>query len=280
MKKYSILIFSFLAIMLGCLTGCKSSKSATDSTKEETITSSSKALKELAMSYQEWDKFSTSGKISISGSFSFSTSMQLRMVRDKSVTISIRPVLGLEVAKVYIDNDSIVVVNKLNKVYTSIDLKRFSHILPMDISTIQDIFLSRVFSLNDGTLSNNNSNNFSITEHPSGNGYIVSPRKKSGNLSYQFTLNENLQLESLDVYPPASAKKYSVIYSDYATTVVGREASNIKADIEMNGKSFSLGMYMNQSKSTWNGNFDEYINIGKSYKKVSVSEFLSILKSI
>lgn len=279
MKKYSIIIFSLLIIAIGGLTGCKSSKSTTDKTSEEVITTN-KALTELAKSYSDWNTFSSSGKASIGGTYSFSTSMQIRMVKDKSVIISIRPVLGIEVAKVFIDNDSAVVINKLHKVYTSVDLKRFEHIMPMSIGTIQDIILSRVFSINDGTLSSGNASKFQIADNAAGNGYVVSPRKKFDSFAYQFALNENTQVESLDVFPAGSTKSYSVKYSDFASSAAGSGASNMQIDMQMSGKDLSLGMYINPSKTSWNSNVDDSPNISKSYKKVSVKEFLSILKSL
>lgn len=258
------------------VTGCKSSKTSVD---EGVIIdkSTEQVLTDVAASYRSWNTYSTSGKLSISGAMSFSTSMQLKMVHDKSVVISIRPVLGIEVAKIYVDNDSAVVVDKIHKVYASVELDRFANILPMNIGAIQDILLSRAFTLNDGTLSTDNLKKFSITALPSGNGYAVSPRKKADGFAYEFVLNNDKQMETLNVYPSGASKTYSAMYSDF-TTLGGAE--NIKVSATVKNKDVTLGLYMNSSKTKWDSDVDESLSISKSYRKVTVTEMLSILKSM
>ena len=269
-----------ISIILITVTGCKSSKTITGGDKGDKDIVSEVVLQELADSYKAWNSYSTSGKISISGALSFSTSMQLNMVKDKCISISIRPVLGIEVAKVFINTDSAVVVNKIQKVYTSIDLKDLAHILPVDINDIQDIILARIFSLNDGTLNSDNIKQFMVSHDGRNNGILISPRNNSNRFSYEFSLNENKQVEMLSVYPTGSTKQYTAKYSSHASSTTGSEAENITIDTTIKDKDLSLELYMNSSRTKWDINVEESLSINKSYNKVSVIEFISMLKSL
>ena len=279
MKKIYLLQLIITLILIS-VTGCKSSKTITGGDKGDKDVVSEVVLQELADSYQAWSTYSTSGKISISGAMSFSTSMQLSMVRDKCISMSIRPILGIEVAKVFINTDSAVVVNKLQKVYTSIELKDLAHILPVDINDIQDIILARIFSINNGTLSSDNIKQFTVSHDGRNNGLLITPRNNSNKFSYEFSLNENKQVALLSVYPTGSAKQYTAIYSNHVSSGIGNEAENINIDTTIKDKELSLGLYMNSSRTKWDSNVEESISINKSYRKVSVMEFLTMLKSL
>lgn len=279
MKKIYLLQLIITLILIS-VSGCKSSKTITGGDKGDKDVVSEVVLQELADSYQAWNTYSSSGKISISGAMSFSTSMQLSMVRDKCISMSIRPILGIEVAKVFINTDSAVVVNKLQKVYTSIKLKDLAHILPVDINDIQDIILARVFSINNGTLNSDNIKQFTVSHDGRNNGLLITPRNNSNKFSYEFSLNENKQVALLSVYPTGSAKQYTAIYSNHVSSGIGCEAENINIDTTIKDKELSLGLYMNSSRTKWDSNVEESISINKSYRKVSVMEFLTMLKSL
>lgn len=277
MKKFLLLITTTILLTV---TGCKSSKTTIQGNEDNINFVSETILQETAEAYRTWNSVSTSGRISISGVASFSTPMQLKMIRNKCIYISIRPILGIEAAKVFINSDSAVVVNKLNKVYTSIELHDLAHILPIDINALQDILLAKVFSLNYGTLSSDNLNKFTISEDILNNGFLIAPRNKNNKFSYEFLLNKNKQVTALNVYPSASAKQYNAIYSNHATSSAGSEAENINISTTIKDKELSLELYLNSSKTKWDSPVEETISLNKSYRKVSIIEFLSILKTL
>ena len=64
-----------------------------------------------------WQTMQTGGNIKLSAGSSFSSSVQVRMVRDKAIFISLRPMLGIEVGKLVITADSLYAVDKVHKRY-------------------------------------------------------------------------------------------------------------------------------------------------------------------
>ena len=273
MKKY-LLITSYLLFAVLCFNSCKSSKKTVDEGKEVP----EMLLADMAQSITEWDNFSTSGKLSLSGAASFSTSMQLKMFHDKSIIVSIRPLLGIEVAKVYINNDSAVILNKYHHVYTTIHLQEFKHMLPVNLETIQNIILARPFSLDDGTLCANNVKKFSISYAP--DGFTLSPRKKQKEFAYEFAINNLHQVVALNVTPAVSQKTYTAQYSDFVDISPVAMASNINISTSIGELDLALHLYLNPSKVKWDSSTYEPLSINKSYRNVTIAEHIELLKSL
>lgn len=259
--------------MVLVMTGCKSSKATTEEGSAETLVADG-LMRSLADTYTPWDTYTVSGKLVLSGNISFSTSMQLKMVKDKLITISVRPVLGIELAKVYIDNKSVTVVNKINRVYTAIPLEEYAHIVPANVSVIQDVFLSRVFTIADGTLSQENIKKFNAKMKDGL--LVITPRKQEKEFEYVFNVNDKMQLASIDILPTSNNKVFTGQYSSY-TKDKGGLASNIKLETFIGGKAQKIELNMTTSKARWNENVDDEISISKSYDKVSIEEFIKIL---
>ena len=60
----------------------------------------------------------------------------------------------------------------------------------------------------------------------------------------------------------------------------GGLASVLRMETDINGEQVSLEFDMNTSRAKWNATVDEELNISKSYKKVTLQEFVEVLKSI
>ncbi len=274
MKKLLIIIFTLCITAIG-FNSCKSSKRATEESADAVPEI---VLSEVAQSITPWQTYSTSGKLTLSGAASFATSMQMKMTRDMNITISIRPILGIEVAKVFIDNDSAVIVNKYHKVYTTVYLDELKHLLPVNIQSIQDIILAQPFSLKDGTLSIENIKKF--TMQVASDGYTLAPRKKQKEFAYTFTLNQAKQVEALTVKPTNSNKTYTAVYSDFVTDKPSSVASYINFATQIGDKDIALQLYLNPSKAKWDTMVDETLSISKSYRKISIAEHIELLQSL
>ena len=76
-------------------------------------------------SYPDWNTFSAKGSadLSFGASGSLSASTQLRMVRGEVLQISVRIILGIEVARLYMTPDSLFLVNKMQKQYVAASLQ-------------------------------------------------------------------------------------------------------------------------------------------------------------
>jgi len=101
----------------------------------------------------DWQTMQTSGNIRLSAGSTFSSSIQVRMVRDQAIYISLRPVLGIEVGKLIITADSLYAVDKVHKRYIAEKVSLLTGGIPVTVSDVQNIFLGRPFIIGKGTLS-------------------------------------------------------------------------------------------------------------------------------
>lgn len=109
----------------------------------------------VAGSYLPWETALINGKLHAKG-LPLSPSLKIFMQNGKSIMISVRaPFLG-EVGRMEIDNDSILIVNKMKKVYVSESLSSLPPSIPAGLADLQSLLLGRVAVGGHGQLSANN----------------------------------------------------------------------------------------------------------------------------
>lgn len=138
------------SIVLLILAGCKGGK---ELISERPVSQEVRNnFESLMASYPDWNTFSAKGSadLSFGASGSLSASTQLRMVRGEVLQISVRIILGIEVARLYMTPDSLFLVNKMQKQYVAASLQEIGERLssPVSLQTVQDALLGRIFLLN------------------------------------------------------------------------------------------------------------------------------------
>ena len=151
------LALALVATMGMGLTACGSQRSAIDTVgiatqptpaaNEPNVT---ERLNAIAEATADWSTLSAGGTIGIGGAKNFSSKMQMRMERGKSIYISLRPLLGIEVGRLVVVGDSVIVIDKLHKRYIAANASLLTNGVPVDVTTLQDIFLGRPCVLGQG----------------------------------------------------------------------------------------------------------------------------------
>lgn len=101
--------------------------------------------------YKEWNKAGWTGKLS-TDMLPVSATMKVYMERGKLTMISLRAPLFGEVARIEVDADSILMVNKMKKRYYSKSLKEYSAVAPDLNEDLQALLLGRMFVIGSGEL--------------------------------------------------------------------------------------------------------------------------------
>ena len=220
-----------------------------------------------------WTTMQAGGSVSIGGARSFSSSMQIRMVRDRAILISLRPILGIEAGRLIITGDTIIVIDKLHKQYIQENVSLITNGIPATVSTVQDLFLGRAFLLGGGDLRSNLSQ-LSLTEQD-GLAELV-PIEQPREFSYSFTYGTNDKILSVNVVPSGkTAKIYKADYTDVRTTLAGNVAGNVSVSTELRGTRFTLELDYDEMR--WNQPFDIDATIPAGYKKISGKNLLNML---
>lgn len=220
-----------------------------------------------------WTTMQAGGSVSIGGARSFSSSMQIRMVRDRAILISLRPILGIEAGRLIITGDTIIVIDKLHKQYIQENVSLITNGIPATVSTVQDLFLGRAFLLGGGDLRSNLSQ-LSLTEQ---DGLAeLAPIEQPREFSYSFTYGTNDKILSVNVVPSGkTATIYKADYTDVRTTLAGNVAGNVSVSTELRGTRFTLELDYDEMR--WNQPFDIDATIPAGYKKISGKNLLNML---
>ena len=136
MNRYFIRIFVIVVIAVFTFS-CKTAK-LSDSDKYE-----SKAVftpKTFAEAHPDWADVTINGKVDIG----VSSSVVIKMVKGKSLSISLRPILGMEIGKLYFEGDTVTVVDKYHKAFMKESIGSFIGEY-VTVETLQSLFLAKPF---------------------------------------------------------------------------------------------------------------------------------------
>jgi len=132
----------YLLILMLAISACKSSKNITATTTTESL-----SYETVAAGFQsqlhEYHTASFKAKVDVKEKKTQSFSANVRMVRDSIIWASLTGTLGVEGARIIITKDSILIIDKLKKVYYQ---KPFSYVyefvpFPVTMNLLQDILL-------------------------------------------------------------------------------------------------------------------------------------------
>lgn len=265
------------------LTGCKTKKDTitvnpkqpggitTVTTPTDTLSLPDR-LEFIANRQATWQTLQAGGNVKLGGAKSLAANMQLRMVRDKAIYISIR-VLGIEAAKIIVDNDSVLLVDKFHKRYLAEPVSMLTNGLPATVGMVQDIFLGRAFLLNSGTLNNSNKRAATITSTEAGNARIQ-PEKQPEKFAYNFDINTRNNIIALNVIPQKGTP-YKASYSEIQNTLAGPIAHQSLLQAHIAGADFTLRLEMKNLQ--WNTAFKiDTSRPGGNYKRITPKQLGSM----
>lgn len=105
----------------------------------------------ITKGYYDWQTISMSGKLS-SPMLPLTASVKVFMEKGKLLIITISAPLIGEAARIEIDSDCALVVNKLKNAYATVEMEDLEPVCPGGLDAIQNLLLGRVTILGDGEL--------------------------------------------------------------------------------------------------------------------------------
>ena len=262
------------AMMSACGTFKKAANlpdtTSTTTTTPQTITD---PMDGVIATLGDWQTMQTGGNIKLSAGSSFSSAIQVRMVRDQAIYISLRPMLGIEVGRLLITADSLYAVDKVHKRYIAEKVSILTSGIPVTVSDVQDIFLGRPFILGKGTL--NESNKAEMTVGNEKNTVILVPSEGYKGYNYAFTFDNKSRITSLNITPQGSATAaYQVKYSEVKATSAGNIAHAVNANATIENKKMALSL--NYKDIEWNNNVKIDKSIPSNYSRMSARDLFSM----
>ncbi|MDE7349765.1 MAG: DUF4292 domain-containing protein, partial [Muribaculaceae bacterium] len=225
----------------------------------------------LAIAWQPWESVAVNGKLKMAG-LPLSPSLKMYMERDRSIMISLRAPFVGEAGRVEIVNDTLLVVNKLNKIYMEEPISKALSYYPGTLSDLQNLLLGRIVIPGVGMLEHGMAEAVDIYGGSDGACTIVAAE---GNMlpgfMYGYSVDPMEGMMRMDVLPeslPSTQLIIDYIFFDRGYDMTLKYLSpkkNYQADIQWD-------------EPTWNAAPFDRIKLGGKYRRVDIEGFMKSLK--
>lgn len=268
MKFQHIVLYTACALaLLAALSGCKSTRQATpraDSADNRQITvvepEPASEISRIAASYTPWTDLTVPVKVSMTKPKKMSVSGTMTMAYGKAVSIKLR-MLFIEVATVYIDNESITAVSGPAGIYYTETMERFTAATGLDLRDIQSLLLGQAFAPGKGTLTIADAPLFTVADSDisveGATGITLTPKKQSKNISLIFNalvpdaaLEASPQIYGVDIN--AGANRLKCTYASPEITKAGLTAAAMQIEGSVKKRSLDVVISRTAEKAKWN----------------------------
>ncbi|MBO9682418.1 MAG: DUF4292 domain-containing protein [Flavisolibacter sp.] len=218
--------FFGLLILIGLLASCRSTKKIQtaitkrdsvvtvtvppDDPENDTVQRIKAALRRVDSNRIDFRTFSAKVNVDYSGSDGkkYDVNANIRMYKDSAIWINVNAVLGIDVMRLLITKNSVELIDRLNKTYTSrtVDYLKEVTSLPLNLYNLQDLIIGNPVFIDSNIVSYSVSNSQIA---------LLSVGQLFKNL---LTLNEGdktLLHSKLDDTDPARNRTADLTYSDY-----------------------------------------------------------------
>lgn len=272
MKRQSKILSAFAAIFAFILiigfAGCRSSKSIVDqSMLDFSSLTLSERLQEIATANCPWTQLNLPLKVSLKSPEKVSLSGRIYMRHNHDIYITLR-VLGMEVAYMYVNSDSIYAADKVHKYYIAEPIDKIFAGASLSIGDIQDALLGRAFINNRGTLTTDLLNQVTVAEEED-NSWTIAPQSKiNGTISYSFRLSDSdNSMQSLII--DTGSKQYSCSYSDPATIEGSRFMQQVSIATKAGKTEIDATLTMDFDKVKWEVPTSARWRTPKNYQRIN-----------
>ena len=274
----NLIVIAIAMILVSCGTTRKAASVNPNLPSSTTTTGTTDAtpIEAVMATLGDWQTMQTGGNISLKGGSNFSSSVQVRMVRDQAIFISLRPMLGIEVGKLLITADSLYAVDKIHKRFIAEKVSLLTAGIPVTVTDVQDIFLGRPFIIGKGTL--NESLQSQVEATNGSNGVLLSPTEHYKGYSYTFAFDKANRIVTLNIMPQGSTTAaYQVKYNDVKGTQAGNIAHSINVNATVEKK--KLDLTLTYKNIDWNGNVKIERGIPNGYSRMRAADLFSLFSN-
>lgn len=295
MKTYRlikpIILFALISVMMPAFSSCKTTKPAAASTKANNGTnktaiaathSKDDAVVEL-YNKANTDIHILTSKIAVDakiGGKEVSANGTLRIKKDEVIQVSLQvPLLGIEIGRLEITPDYILVVDRYHKQYVKVPISELTAKAKtnLDFYSLQALFMNQIFLPGNKETSEKDMQSFNINETTDSN-QTTQLTYSDQKLGYTFSLQNNGLLSESTIATQNKSYKLKWDYSSFKNfenrsfphsmtiNIIGGKTP-IKADIDLSRIS---------NDSDWNA----HTNVSDSYKQISLEEVVKKISNL
>lgn len=230
MKANKLIVYIGCVVVLLAVASCKSSKKG--------VRESSSARKghteffeKLEQDAFRFETLTARMKVNLDlPDNSMGSRVDLKMVKDEAFQLSVQPFLGIEVARIWVSTDSIIVLDRMNKRYVAEDLTALKGQTPIDFNfyNLQALFTNRIFLPGARSVTEKDYRRFSLKQD---NGNALVSVKDALGLIYRFAVDRENKLT--ETFITEKSEKYSVQWAYHNFRVVDKQIFPMQMDVSV-----------------------------------------------
>lgn len=200
----------------------------------------------------------------------------LRIKRGKVIQLSVAPLLGIEMARMEITPEQVLLVDRLHKQYVEVSFEALSSLAntELDFHILQSLFLNELFLPGKPQLAVTDAVHFHITPAA---GRALLETKSGRALTYRFwtTAGEGW-LEQTSIGLKGTDYSMDWLYTDFGNLEGKTFPQHMKVSLG-NRERVKFALDMKLSRISAGGNWEERTELSSKYKKIELHELLKML---
>ncbi|MDE5572648.1 MAG: DUF4292 domain-containing protein [Muribaculaceae bacterium] len=270
-----------MLLMTMLLAGCRTSKPqkslpVTPSEKSEVQNMTfAERFDTIVGQYNDYNCFTAQFKLSVNAPQQISFSGRAYIERNKSIYLSLRK-FGMEVARLYVTNDSLVAVDRFNKRYVAESLNDVLVHCPITIGNIQSLLTGQVFEPGD---KKPRASHFDIDRQSENGQWIALPKDLPSGFEAGYVFSDEAD-RLLAFAVKSESTVFLTRYLDYVTSPVGSLAGDV--DIRVQGIKIPLEITIDWiwNGSVWNkpSEMKQFVYPDRGYQRIAAGDLLKLLK--
>ena len=201
---------------------------------------------------------------------------EIRMIKGKYIQISAQPLLGIEVARLTISPDTLLLIDRMGKQFICEEITSVQSVLPEEINfnALQSLLTNQIFDMQVKKLTPKDALLFSQKRTTDG---LLSISTQSGKrINYDFILNPEASLIQTDVLTKTGSKLLECKYDAFKKIDNGQLFPyNLTLSFSLKGQPVNADI--NYLSLNIDRKADISFTIPNKYKKLKVQDILSML---
>ena len=274
--KLSKYLVALLLLVLVGVYSCKSKERIVQADSELEDKTNSDLFEDVLIKEINYTTFSSKMNMSFStGRRVLNSRATLRIVRDEAIQLSLQPVFGIEMFRLYVQPDCFIILDRMNKryVHESIDNIKKQFPIGFDFYTLQSLFTNALFIPEQTTISTSDYKKFKYSK--SSDNYLLSARDKKSKIDYSFFVNGNDQITLAQMY--MSARNYALDWNYNEFVLTDNLFFPLEMEILARTEKRKVETSMSLSSISLNQPLTLDSSIPSSYDKVELEELIKLL---
>ncbi|MEG1586533.1 MAG: DUF4292 domain-containing protein [Bacteroidales bacterium] len=269
MKKFRLIFIGLIAA--GCLISCKKKQEVAS---HAVLTADEKQRVETVVMQQlPFETFQSKINVSLmSGDKSFSVNGSFKLIRNERLQVSIQPFLGIEMMRAEFTNDSVKMVDRINRRYVAESIVAYRNTLPVDVrfETIQALFLNQLFVPGERDFTGKDFSAFKWRTES--DGLLVGRLKEDDWFVLNFFLNPANVLSQTQVASRSNTHVVDWVYGQFQP--LGGTTFPMKSTITYHSGERRIQAELNYSRIELDKKINTRFDIPGSYKKIELTDLV------